>query len=278
MRPIAQSLAKQPFGGIGISEGRQQEIDRGARRIDGPIQITPAAFDLKVGLIHTPRFVGGLEMPPHPLFQFRAIALHPTPHRRVIGFQAALLQEHFDIAQRQRVSKVPTNGTKNECGFGLPPFEDRWSGCHRSFQPTSTRRREVATLPGLEHSPDIPEFSYHELREDTVPFRVVLAHGAGAAAASRVRSQRMAVRHLLRPSDALLRNIRYLVRKARRQYFEIHWRNSLCLILTSLKQADKGIFGRLVNACSTPTSLPTYWQLPTGCWWHSRCLRHCLQR
>jgi len=56
MRPIAQSLAKQPFGGIGISEGRQQEIDRGARRIDGPIQITPAAFDLKLGLIHTPRF------------------------------------------------------------------------------------------------------------------------------------------------------------------------------------------------------------------------------
>jgi hypothetical protein len=64
---------------------------------------------------------------------------HVRPHRRVIGFQGALLQELFDIAPRQRVSKVPTNGTKNECGFGLPPFEDRWSGCHGSFQPTSPR-------------------------------------------------------------------------------------------------------------------------------------------
>src|SRR5690242_4535013 len=64
----------------------------------------------------------GLEMPPHPLFQSRAIALHPSPHRRVIGLQAALLHELFDIAQRQRVSKVPTNGTKNECGLCLPPF------------------------------------------------------------------------------------------------------------------------------------------------------------
>jgi hypothetical protein len=155
--------------------------------------------------------------------------------------------------------------------------------CSRRFNPRLPQAicdRSLAKIlqRGLEHSPDIPEFSYQELREDTVPFRVVLAHGAGAAAASRVRSQGMAVRHLLRPSDALLRNIRYLVRKARRQYFEIHCRNSLCLILTSLKQAEKGIFGRLVNACSTPTSLLTYWQLPTGCWWHSRCLRHCLQR
>ena len=36
MRSITQSLAKQPFGGIGIAEGRQQEIDRSACRIDSP--------------------------------------------------------------------------------------------------------------------------------------------------------------------------------------------------------------------------------------------------
>jgi hypothetical protein len=35
---------------------------------------------------------------PEPLLEFGAIALHPTPHRRVIGGQAALLQEFFDIA------------------------------------------------------------------------------------------------------------------------------------------------------------------------------------
>ena len=55
-------------------------------------------------------------MPPQAPFQFRAIPLHPTPHRRVIGFQATFLRELFDIAQRQRVSKIPTDCTKNECG------------------------------------------------------------------------------------------------------------------------------------------------------------------
>jgi hypothetical protein len=52
----------------------------------------------------------------------------------VIGFQTTLLQELFDIPQRQGVSKVPTNGTKNDCGLGLSPFEDRWSSCHGSFR------------------------------------------------------------------------------------------------------------------------------------------------
>jgi hypothetical protein len=87
-------------------------------------------------------------MPPRPLFQFRAITLHPTPHHRVIGFPAALLQELFDIAKRQ-VSKMPTNGTKSDCGLGLPPIEDGWSGCRGllSAQPISPRLREVATLP-----------------------------------------------------------------------------------------------------------------------------------
>ena len=53
-------------------------------------QIAPAAFDLKVGLVNAPRLVGGLEMPSYPQFQFGPIALHPTPHRRVIGCEAAL--------------------------------------------------------------------------------------------------------------------------------------------------------------------------------------------
>jgi hypothetical protein len=29
--------------------------------------------------------------------------------------------------------EVPTNSTKNDGGFGLPPFEDRWSCWHGFF-------------------------------------------------------------------------------------------------------------------------------------------------
>ena len=51
-----------------------------------------------VGFIDTPGLIGGLEVTPEPLLKFGAITLHPMSHRRVIGGQAALLQELFDIA------------------------------------------------------------------------------------------------------------------------------------------------------------------------------------
>ena len=119
------------------------------------------------------------------------------------------------------------NATLSEAELGLAPatyapesFQE--PGAQHALAPIIERLAKFLQR-GLEHSPDIiPEFRYHELREDTVPFRVVFARGAGAAAASRVRSQRIAVRHLLRPSDALFRKFRYLVRNARCVYFEIH--------------------------------------------------------
>ena len=51
--------------------------------------------------INTPGFVGGLEMPAQPLLEFRPVALHPSPDRRVVSLQAALLEELFDIAERE---------------------------------------------------------------------------------------------------------------------------------------------------------------------------------
>jgi hypothetical protein len=39
-------------------------------------------------------------MSPQLPFQFRCVSLHPAPHRHVIGFQAALDQEFFDISVR----------------------------------------------------------------------------------------------------------------------------------------------------------------------------------
>jgi hypothetical protein len=43
----------------------------------------------------------------------------------VIDIETALLQQLLNIAQRQRIAKIPPDRTKYEAGFGLPPFEDR---------------------------------------------------------------------------------------------------------------------------------------------------------
>ena len=39
----------------------------------------------------------------------------------------------FNIAQRQRIAKIPPDRTGYEAGLGLPPFEDRGSGYHFAF-------------------------------------------------------------------------------------------------------------------------------------------------
>ena len=59
------------------------------------------ALDPHIGFINTPGFVGWLEMPAQPLLEFRPVALHPAPDRRVVSFQAAFIEELFDIAERE---------------------------------------------------------------------------------------------------------------------------------------------------------------------------------
>jgi hypothetical protein len=89
-----------------------------------------------------------LEMPAQPLLQFGTVTLNPRPDSRVIRLQAALGEQLFDIAQRQRVPKIPAHGTKNQLRRRLPPLEDRRSGyvIHglSGYQPTPTK---VATHP-----------------------------------------------------------------------------------------------------------------------------------
>lgn len=44
MGGMAQSLAKQAFGGFRVAQRRKQKVNRGPRGIDDPIQVAPAPF------------------------------------------------------------------------------------------------------------------------------------------------------------------------------------------------------------------------------------------
>jgi hypothetical protein len=82
------------------------------------------------------------------LLQLRAVMLHPTPNRSVVDVETAFLQQLLNIAQRERIAKIPSDRTKDDAGFGLPPFEDRRSGYHFAIvschQPVTPK---VATHP-----------------------------------------------------------------------------------------------------------------------------------
>src|SRR3984957_14191024 len=163
MRWIAERLAEQAFGRRGIAQRREQEVDSGTGGIDGPVEVTPTALHSNIRLIDTPGFVGRLEMPAQPLLQFGTVTLNPTPDRRVIRLQAALGEQLFDIAQRERVAKIPAHGTKNQLRRRLPPLEDCRSGCvlHGLFSlPASPAK--VATHPEQRDSCDIFGLTYRK--------------------------------------------------------------------------------------------------------------------
>jgi hypothetical protein len=74
--------------------------------------------------------------------------LHPAPDRCVIDMETTLLQQLLNIAQRERIAKIPPDGTKDETGLGLPPFEDRGSGSHFAiFSRHHSATLKVATHP-----------------------------------------------------------------------------------------------------------------------------------
>jgi hypothetical protein len=50
------------------------------------------------------------------------------------------------VCWRERIAKIPPDGTKDDAGFGLPPFEDRRSGSHFAI----LSRHQPATLK-LQH-------------------------------------------------------------------------------------------------------------------------------
>ena len=79
-------------------------------------------------------------MTAQPLLQFGTVALDPAPDGRVVRFQAALAEQFFDIAERERVPKVPAHGAQNQLGLGLSPLEDRRSDCllHDRFRLSAT--------------------------------------------------------------------------------------------------------------------------------------------
>src|SRR6516162_7416821 len=81
------------------------------------------------------------------LLQLRAVILHPTPNCCVIDIETALLQQFLNIAQRERIAKIPPDGTKDDAGFGLPPLEDRGSGYHFAI----VSRHHSATLKVATH-------------------------------------------------------------------------------------------------------------------------------
>jgi len=151
VRRVRQRFGQQRLGRIGRTKRREEEIDRRSRRIDGSIEVEPAAFDPDVSLIHPPGFVGRLQMRSSPLLEFRCIVLNLSPDRRMVDLHPAFNQQLLDITIRKGVSKIPADGTQNDLGSEVPPLEDlRSLQFSHDLSSVAVRSRVLATHPDQE--------------------------------------------------------------------------------------------------------------------------------
>ena len=82
------------------------------------------------------------------LLKLGAVILHPAPDCGVVDIETARLQQLLNIAQRQKIAKIPPDRTEYEAGFGLPSFEDRGSAIiSRFFHLTSQQPRKLQHIP-----------------------------------------------------------------------------------------------------------------------------------
>jgi hypothetical protein len=88
------------------------------------------------------------------LLQLRAVILHPAPDRCVIDIETTLFQQLLNIAQRERIAKIPPDGTEDDAGFGLPPFED----CGSGYDFAILSRHHPATLKVATHPARLAPF------------------------------------------------------------------------------------------------------------------------
>jgi hypothetical protein len=77
----------------------------------------------------------------------------------VIDVETALLQQLLNIAQRERIAKIPPDRTEYEAGFGLTPFEDRGSGYHFAI----LSRHQQAALKVATHPLQPPWCSFDRI-------------------------------------------------------------------------------------------------------------------
>src|ERR1019366_7831079 len=107
-------------------------------------------------------------MTAQPLLPFGTVTLNPTPDRRVIHLQTAFGEQLFDIAERQRVPKIPAHGTKNQLRRRLPPLEDYRSGyvLHDLFRLPAAPAK-VATHPSYEGGSQHGAFIFDRRRGST---------------------------------------------------------------------------------------------------------------
>jgi hypothetical protein len=118
-----QRLPEKLFGGVGITGGAQHEVQRGTRRVDGPVEVVPLLVNLDVRLIDAVRIVGAFQLRSTPFIEFGGIALDPAKYGGMIDGDASFAQELFDITITQSIPEVPADRAEDDVSLKVALLE-----------------------------------------------------------------------------------------------------------------------------------------------------------
>src|SRR4051812_9099067 len=122
-RLVFQRLAEEALGRLQVAPRREEEINRGAVLVDGPVQIPPLAADLDVSLIHADRATMGFAEGPQPALDQRRVGQHPPVQSGVVDLEAALQEQLLDVAVAERIAQVPRDRLQDQRRFEVPALE-----------------------------------------------------------------------------------------------------------------------------------------------------------
>jgi hypothetical protein len=120
-----QGFLEELLGRSRVSLSGKPKVDRGARGIDGTIQVSPVPALANVGFVDPPGAVGRFQFAPSSLVQFGGVALHPAPNGGVVSGETSFHDQFLDVSIGKREPQIPPDGANNEFRFEVPPFEQR---------------------------------------------------------------------------------------------------------------------------------------------------------
>jgi hypothetical protein len=98
--------AEEALDSLGVAPGGEQEIDRLAVFVNGPVKVFVLAFNSDVCFIYAIALRGRLEMGSATLLQLRAVDLNPPPDAAGIDGQPSLPHQLGDMRISERVAEV----------------------------------------------------------------------------------------------------------------------------------------------------------------------------
>jgi hypothetical protein len=119
----ANRLLQKPSGSLLIPLPSEQNVNRLAVRIHGPIPIAPLAFDPDVRLVHAPAIPHQPLAVVEHLFQRETIRQDPAVDRRVVNGHAALHHQCFDMPITQGIRQIPVHACEDHILWEMGSLE-----------------------------------------------------------------------------------------------------------------------------------------------------------